>query len=123
MSNISIKLNLRQLKSAVRTMKGKSGDIRCLVIPIEENCLYEGEKGIYLDLQAYKLKERNPDRKDTHLIKQSLPKNIYDVMPEEERRNLPIIGNAILWSGSEPEPQNYEVSPPDDSEQGNDLPF
>lgn len=121
MSNISIKLNLRQLKSAVRTMKGKSGDIRCLVIPIEENCLFEGEKGIYLDLQAYQLREKLADRKDTHLIKQSFPKSIYDVMPEEDRKHLPIIGNAILWSGSEPEPNNTDIGVSDESE--NDLPF
>jgi hypothetical protein len=45
MSNISIKINLRQLKSAVRTMKSASGEIECLIIPINQNHLIKGEKG------------------------------------------------------------------------------
>ena len=46
MSNISIKINLRQLKSAVRTMKADSGNIECLIKPIDQNYLVRGEKGI-----------------------------------------------------------------------------
>lgn len=58
MGNISAKINLRQLQSAVRTMKGKSGDIKCLVIPIAANNLVEGEKGVYLDLIFSSLKRK-----------------------------------------------------------------
>lgn len=103
--------------------------VKCIVFPIEANSLFEGEKGIYLDLQAYELKERKPDRKQTHIIKQSLPENIYRLLSEEDKKNLPIIGDAIVWGRQEPEPQEYVVEPPAATESYNperpvdDLPF
>lgn len=122
MSNISIKINLRQLKSAVRTMKGKSGDIECVVIPIAANHLIVGEKGIYLDMQAYELKEKKADRKDTHLIKQGFPKEVFDAMTDEEKKTTPIIGNLVVWGYSEPAPVNVEIVETQPGE-SDDLPF
>lgn len=113
MSNISIKINLRQLKSHVMPLKGKNGMIDCLVIPIAENSLYPGEKGIYLDLQAWEIKEKKADRKDTHIIKQSYPKEVFDQLSDAQKQSIPIIGNAILWGGfTEPEPNNFPVELP-----------
>lgn len=109
MSNISTKLNLSGLKSVIQTKKGKSGDIECLVIPIDQNHLFRGEKGIYLDLTHIPLK--NPRDKDTHLVKQSLPKDVYSAMSEEDRKAMPILGNTIVWGsgvnsvGNAPEPE------------------
>lgn len=122
MSSISIKLNLRQLKSAVRRMKSKSGEMDCLVIPIAENNLYMGEKGVYLDCTAYELKDRKPDRKDTHLIRQSVPKDVFEKMTEAERKEIPIIGNATVWGYREPEPQEFPVENYSVAED-EDLPF
>jgi len=62
MSNISVKINLRQLKSAVRTMKSASGDVECLIIPIVAKHLVKGEKGVYIDLMGFELKDKKPDR-------------------------------------------------------------
>ena len=127
MSRISIKINLRQLKSAVREMKGQSGMVKCLVIPIEQNHLFEGEQGIYLDCVAYELKEKKADRKDTHAIKQSLPKDVYEKMSEAERNDMPFIGNAIVWGASEPAPREFAIDLPPVEESGtvgnDDLPF
>ncbi len=122
MSNISIKINLRQLKSAVRKMKGVSGDVECLIIPIDQNHLVKGEKGVYLDMQAYELKEKKADRKDTHLIKQSLPKEVFDAMTDEEKKTTPIIGNLVVWGYSEPAPVNVEIAETQPGE-SDDLPF
>ncbi len=122
MSNISIKINLRQLKSAVRTMKGASGDIECVVIPIAANHLIVGEKGIYLDMQAYELKEKKADRKDTHLVKQGFPKEVFDAMTEEEKKTTPIIGNLVVWGYTEPAPVNVEIVETQPGE-SDDLPF
>ena len=122
MSNISIKINLRQLKSAVRTMKGASGDIECVVIPIAANHLIVGEKGIYLDMQAYELKEKKADRKDTHLVKQGFPKEVFDAMTEEEKKTTPIIGNLVVWGFTEPAPVNVEIVETQPGE-SDDLPF
>ena len=122
MSNISIKINLRQLKSAVRTMKSKSGDIECVVIPIAANHLIVGEKGVYLDMQAYELKEKKADRKDTHLIKQGFPKEVFDAMTDEEKKTTPIIGNLVVWGYTEPAPVNVEIVETQPGE-SDDLPF
>ena len=122
MSNISIKINLRQLKSAVRTMKSASGEIECLIIPIDQNQLIKGEKGIYIDMQAYELKEKKADRKDTHLIKQGFPKEVFDAMSDEEKKATPILGNLVVWGYSEPAPVNVEIVETQENET-NDLPF
>lgn len=125
MGNISIKLNLRQLKSHVMNLKGSNGMVKCLVLPVNENNLHEGEKGLYLDLQAWEIKERKPERKQTHIIKQSYPKELFDKLTEEQKQSIPIIGDAIVWSGyQEPEPNTFEVSQPDSNQpEEDDLPF
>ena len=111
--NMSIKINLRQLKSHVMKMKAKDGMIDCLILPIAGNSLYVGEKGIYLDLQGYEIKEKKADRKQTHIIKQSFLPEVYGAMTEEEKRALPIIGDAILWGGfTEPDPNDFPVELP-----------
>lgn len=115
MANISIKLNLRQLKHIEREMKGQ-GDkmIKCLIIPLEENMIYQGEKGAYLNLTAIEIKDRSKfstDQKDTHLIKQDVPKEKYEAMSDEQRKAMPIFGNAILWGRQEAAPvESAEIS-------------
>lgn len=102
MSNFSVNLNLKALKNAfVKKMKKKDGTlIDVLIIPIVDNTLFVGEKGIYLDLQAVEVQNRPADRKDTHIVKQSFPKAVYNAMTEEQRKASPILGNAILWNGA-----------------------
>ena len=112
MSNISGKLNLMQLKAAIRRMDGQNGPVNCVVIPIEANHLFQGDKGIYLDLIAFESKTKNDAIKDTHLVKQSLPKEILDAMTEDEKRSQPILGNLRVWGEwTDPEPaSSMEVS-------------
>jgi len=119
MSRISGKINLMQLQAAIRKMKGESGEVECLIIPIEKNNLFKGEKGIYLDLIAFEI-EKKGESKDTHLVKQSLPKDVREFMADEELRAMPILGNLQVWGDfTEPEPQSsMEVKQEDD-----DLPF
>lgn len=109
MSRISGKLNLAQLKGQVKEMKAESGMIECLVIPIKANNLFKGERGLYLDLIAFEIDQskRNSDSKDTHLVKQSLPKDVREAMSKDELNAMPILGNLQVWDGSftEPEPQ------------------
>lgn len=122
MSNISTKVNLRQLKSEVRKFSSKkSGEIECLVIPIKQNNLFEGEKGVYLDISAIEIKNKVNNSKDTHLLKQDLPKEVYSKMSDDEKKAMPILGNAIYWGKREAEPV-----PPDEelsAEEKDDLPF
>lgn len=99
MANISIKLNLKQLKHVEKEITGKGGKkVKCLIIPIVENRIYEGEKGSYLDITAIEIKNKTGDSKDTHLLKQNFAKEVYEKMTDEEKKAEPILGNAILWS-------------------------
>ncbi len=107
MSTINGKLNLMQLKAAIRRMDGANGPIDCVVIPIDANHLFRGEKGIYLDLIAFELKKKAEDVKDSHLVKQSLPKEVLEKMTDEEKNSQPILGNLRVWSErTESEPQS-----------------
>lgn len=132
MANISLKVNLRQLKHVQREMNNKDGKkIKVLIIPIEENDLFQGEKGVYFDMTAIEIKDRSKfaaDQKDTHLVKQSLPKAKYDAMSDEQKKAMPILGNAILWGRQEAAPQESgELSESDVNkfaeEDHDDLPF
>lgn len=123
---LSIKLNLMRLnKVGVTSLKGRSGnEVKCLVIPIEENRLFVGEKGIYLDLSAFKTKEGN-----RYLIKKSISKDDYNAMTEEERNSQPIIGGVEIYAPEPPQGEVYEQSPAATQQQSmadqedNDLPF
>jgi hypothetical protein len=117
MSNLNIKLNLQNLICACRFEKGTLGPVECLIIPLEKNHLFKGEKGIYLDLSAFELKE--PKEKKTHLIKQQLPKEVFKAMTDEQKKNTPILGDVSVWEHTEAEPvSSGEVLPAD-----TDLPF
>ena len=121
MGNISTKINLRQLKNIRKTMKRKDGsEVECLIIPIEPNHLYKTEKGAYLDLIGFSFDNKIEDSKDTHLVKQSLPKEVFEKMTEEEKKAIPVIGNHIVWGFQEPEPQIADI---EEGEVPDDLPF
>ena len=117
MKNLNIKLNLQNLHCACRFEKGQSGMVECLIIPIEKNYLFKGEKGIYLDLTAFELKE--PKDKRTHLVKQQLPKEVFKAMSDEEKRDTPILGDVTPFEFQESEP----VSSSDPINPDDDLPF
>lgn len=122
MSKISGKLNLLNLHGVVKMIKGQSGMVECIVIPLEINSLFKGEKGIYLDIIAFEVDpaKRNAESKDTHLIKQSFPKDVRDLMSEDDLKKLPILGNLQVWgesSGSAPVSSSQTLSEEDD------LPF
>ncbi len=123
MANISIKVNLRQLKNTIKPFKKQDGStVDCLVIPINDNHLFKGEKGIYLDLAAFEIKNKKTDSKDTHLVKQSLPKEVFEKLTDDQKKAMPIFGNAILWSRQEPEPVAAETMETG-ADQTDDLPF
>lgn len=91
MANFSIKTDLLKLTGAFMTnLKGKTATKQCLVIPVEDAALFVGEKGVYLNLTAIEMREARYG--DTHCVKQSLDKERYDALSEEERKALPILG-------------------------------
>jgi hypothetical protein len=117
--NYFIKLNLLKIKSAVvMNITGKSATKKCLVIPIEDACLFTGEKGVYADFSAWEM--RGPKGQDTHLIRQNLPKGIYEAMTEEEKNTMPIVGAIRPIAAKEPPVSGHINS--EDIQDG-DLPF
>ena len=101
MGNISTKINLAGLKNAAIIKSGKNKDVDCILIPIAQNNLFKSEKGaVYLDLQGFEYKSQKEGSKDTHLVKQSLPKEVFDKMSDDEKKAMPILGNHIVWGQS-----------------------
>lgn len=123
MSNYSIKTDLLKLKNSfVTNLKGKTATKRCLVIPINDSGLFLGEKGVYLNLTAIEMREERYG--DTHVLKQSLPKDVYQTMTEEERNAQPILGS--LKPISPALPKEMPVTQTTDTaavENEDDLPF
>ena len=116
---ITLKINLLELKGQVKLLKGKSGDLECFCIPIDINHIFRGEKGLYLDMIAFDIKNVKEGMKDTHLIKQSLPKDVREKMSEDELKTMPILGNMRISEGSSGEP----ISSPVVKSEEDDLPF
>lgn len=117
MANISTKLNLLAIPGAVKhDLDGKGGKkVKAIVIPIEYANLFEGEKGVYLDLIGFDIKNQDTNRKDTHLVKQSLPK-------EKQTDNMPILGSHINWGDSHINEIKVETATVI-NDSGDDLPF
>ena len=119
MANYSIKTDLLKVKGAFTTnIKGKTATKRCLCIPVEDSGLFLGQKGCYLNLTAIEM--QNPQYQDTHCVKVSHDKEVYEKMTEEERKAQPIVGGLHVLERSAPEqmPVNTFYAPEDD-----DLPF
>lgn len=123
MSRISGKLNLLNLHGVVKMIPGKMGPVECVVIPLEKNKLFKGEKGIYLDLIAFEIAhdKRREGSKDTHLVKQSFSKEVRESMTEEQMKALPILGSLQVWDEGfiESEP----ISSSETLSEADDLPF
>lgn len=99
MENSTIKINLSAFVHIVTTVKNKAGNpVKGIFIPLEKNNIFEGKKGLYVDLIAFPIKNNKTDSKDTHLIKQSISKEEREKMTQEQQNNLPIIGNMIDWN-------------------------
>lgn len=75
MANYGIKIDLLKLKNSfVTNLKGKAETKRCLVIPIDDSGVYLGEKGVYLNMTAFEMREQRYG--DTHVLKQAYRKRL-----------------------------------------------
>jgi hypothetical protein len=126
MSSISIKVNLTSLIHGKQQVLNKKGEFtECLVIPIAENNLFKGDKGVYLDLIAWPYKEKQ-EGKDTHYLRQSFSKEMRENFTKEEKEKLPYFGNLNTWHGNSNANKEEEtfskpaVQPPGDPD---DMPF
>ncbi len=119
MPNYSIKLDLLKLKGAsVIELKGRTATKKCVVIPIEDSNLYLGEKGVYLDIRATEL--QNPQYDDTYCLKQKLSKEAYNLLTEDEQKQIPIIGGM---RPIERKRNTMNVTSSVDASSNSDIPF
>lgn len=119
---ITLKLNLRQLQhSLMLTPKGT----KVLVIPIKENNLFEGKEGVYLDIVGFDYQDKTPGKQypDTHLLKQSFSKEELSKMTDEQKKSLPILGNARVDSNQHAEAAPKDLNNGEIAKGVDDLPF
>lgn len=101
MSNYNFKFDLSKLSGFGKiTLTGKSGQPkRCIVIPIEENHIFEGDKGTYLDIAF--IETSNSQYGDTHFATRSKSKEEQEQEKKSgERLKLPILGNLKPFGGN-----------------------
>ncbi len=68
-------------------------------------------------MPGYEIRDQKPDRKDTHLVKQSFSKEIREAMTEEQLKSIPILGSLTVGTSfSEPDPVSSAdvIGPTDD---------
>lgn len=94
MTNYNIKLDLSKLcKTTTMDIQGKTGKVKCVVIPVEENGIFLSDRtgNIYLDFTAYERKEESFGQ--THFIKPRVGGAKWKAMTDEERKNISICGS------------------------------
>jgi len=121
---ISGRINLAKFKHVLTKKKNKAGEeVDCIVIPIDMNELFMSDSGnVFLDIVAFD--SDKPEYKQTHAVKQSIPKEKRDSMSEEEKNSYPFIGHLNSKYGLEAAPN---VIPKEDGFESDDdedgLPF
>ena len=89
MKNFNVKINLA-LMNGVKTITSKKNNEKYVCIPLSANYIFEGRKGLYMDLTAYSYDGKFGE---SHFLKNRIPKDIYEKMSEEDKKNTPIIGS------------------------------
>ena len=89
MKNFNVKINLA-LMNGVKMITSKKDNEKYVCIPLSDNYIFEGKKGLYLDLTAYSYDGKFGE---SHFLKNRIPKDIYEKMSEEDKKNTPIIGS------------------------------
>lgn len=99
----------------VQDIQGRTQTRRCVCVPIDNQVgtvtdayfvrMGDGKlqevklKGVLLHLTAFEL--RSKDKGQSHLVKPSFSREMYERMTEEEVRKVPWIGNVKPWSKPE----------------------
>lgn len=93
MSNFNLKLDLTKIPySFVSELKGTNETKRCVCIPVDSFGVFEGQKGVYLDLRIVERKQAG-EYGDTHFASLSVQGEVYKAMTDEQKKAIPIIGS------------------------------
>ena len=107
MANYNFKLDLSKFEGFGKvTLTGKSGQAkRCIVIPIEGNSVFEGEKGTYIDLVCF---ETPNSEYGSHMVTLSKTKEEQEHEKQTgERIRKPIVGNLKPFGNKAAEEEEY----------------
>ena len=110
MSNYNFKLDLSKFEGFGKvTLTGKSGQAkRCVVLPIEDNQIFEGEKGTYIDLVCF---ETPNSEYGSHMVTLSKTKEEQEREKQTgERVRKPIVGNLKPFGNKAAEEEEYTYS-------------
>lgn len=117
--NYNGKIDFKKFKnSALVDLKGKTATKRCICIPIEDNNLFVGEKGVYFDFILREIAEDKRQFGNSHIICANIPKEKFEKMTEEEKKAQPILGQIKEYQAAQMQ-ATAEVEPEDNL----DLPF
>lgn len=122
MSNYSIKIGLLKAGGSLVNLKGNTGVTKqCIVLPVDDCGLFIGEKDVYLNITAVELKE--PKHEQTHFLKRDLPKEEYEKLTDEQKKEIPIMGNMkpVVYQSTPITPLETMVAATENDENG--LPF
>lgn len=100
-NNYQQKLNLLRFNKAfTMPVKGKTGVVKqCVCIPIVDNYLFVSAddnmkaKAVYADINANQYENGKSQYGDTHYLRLGVPREVREKMTEEEKRNIPYLGN------------------------------
>lgn len=109
MANYNLKLDLSKLEGfGTITLTGKSGTPKkCVVIPVEENHLFIGDKGTYLDLVAF---ETPNSEYGSHMVTISKTKEEQEKEKQTgEKIRKPIVGNLKPFGSQAAPAEEYEI--------------
>lgn len=101
MANYNLKLDLSKFNGFGKiTLQGQSGQKkRCVVLPIEDNQIFEGEKGTYIDLVCF---ETEGSEYGSHMVVVSKTKEEQEHEKQTgERIRKPIVGNLKPFGNSQ----------------------
>lgn len=101
MSNYNFKLDLSKLEGfGTVTLTGKSGTPKkCVVIPVDDNHLFLGDKGTYLDLVCF---ETPNSEYGSHMVTISKTKEEQEKEKQTgEKIRKPIVGNLKPFGNSQ----------------------
>ena len=95
--NMQVRINLTDIKGAAVVKDGKGN--KGVFVPVKSG-LFEGKKGVYLDINLYEYKNGTDRYGNSHGVKQKIPSDQYAKMSEQERRDLPFIGDGKIYGNT-----------------------
>ena len=127
MKKYGTSLDLLKLQNAfVKKFKSKSGqEVECVVIPIDQNYLVRGEKGLYLNADTV-IRDDEDQYGNVGFVVHKAPSNQWKAASQEEKdkmNELNILGNLKDFSSKQAATSKWS-EPMDASDNGaDDLPF